>query len=90
MKSLGEFTRAFDQHHLALFRFAPWLPWMAPLGNLSLVIMYIHVPIVHYAAPYLPKWALLIAALAVPFAVGLLLKRHKLTAFLFLGKPITP
>ncbi|HEY1495271.1 MAG TPA: RNA polymerase sigma factor [Candidatus Solibacter sp.] len=22
MKSLGEFTRAFDQHHLALFRFA--------------------------------------------------------------------
>lgn len=75
---------------LALFRLAAFVPWMAPLGNLSLVIMYMHVPIIHYGGPYLPKWALLFPALAIPFATGLLLKRYRLTAFLFLGKPRTP
>ena len=54
-------------------RIAPLRPLQA-LGRMSLVIMFLHVPVIHYLGPYAPKPVLLLFAAAVPvtafFALG--------------------
>ncbi|MCP1470874.1 fucose 4-O-acetylase-like acetyltransferase [Sphingobium sp. OAS761] len=41
----------------------------AMLGRAALVIMYLHVAVIHYLTPYLPKVCLFALALVVPFAI---------------------
>jgi len=57
--------------HMA--RIAPLRPLQA-LGRMSLVIMFLHVPVIHYLAPYASKPVLLLFATVVPvgafFALG--------------------
>jgi len=53
---------------------APYVAPLATIGRASLVIMYLHVAIIHYGAPYLGKVWLLMLALLVPFAAYHLLR----------------
>lgn len=62
------------------------VPPLGYLGRMSLVIMYLHVAVVHYLAPYLPKPALLGLALAIPLLFGALMQRFVWTRRLFLGQ----
>lgn len=59
---------------------------LAALGRMSLVIMYLHVAVIHYLAPYMGKWMLAPLALGVPVAVALVMERFTLTRRLFLGQ----
>lgn len=56
------------------------------LGQASLVIMYLHVPVIHYLS-YLPRPAILVLATAVPFAIYHLLTLTWPTRAIFLGQP---
>lgn len=52
--------------------FCRWRPLYLPfamLGRRSLVIMYCHVPVVHYAAPYCDEPVLLALAVLLPLAI---------------------
>jgi len=73
---------------LAVFRISEFTPWAAGLGGASLVIMYMHVPMVHYLTPYVPKWLIFILALSVPYGLYLLLGLSRWSALLFLGKSL--
>ena len=55
-------------------RIAPLGAPLAAIGRASLVIMYLHVAIIHYGAPYLGKPWLLAVALLMPFAVWHLIR----------------
>ncbi len=61
---------------------------LAWLGARSLVIMYVHVAVIHYAAPYAPKIALLILALAVSLAVDALARTARPLRIVLLGQRI--
>ena len=63
---------------------------LARLGRISLVIMYLHVAVVHYLAPYFPdpatqKWILLGLAFLVPVLFNWIFTRFAVTRRLFLG-----
>lgn len=66
-------------------RFADWNPLCA-LGRMSLVIMYVHVAVIHYAAPYAPKPLLLLAALAFPVILDRIFVKNATSRKLFLGQ----
>jgi len=55
------------------------------LGQISLVIMYLHVAVVHYLTPYLGKYLILFAALAVPILAHMLLQKFAFTRRYYLG-----
>lgn len=63
------------------------LPPLCALGRMSLVIMFLHVAIVHYCAPYFGKWVLLCLAVAVPIWIDFLLRRWGWGRRYFLGSP---
>jgi len=48
---------------------APFGGWLSAVGRASLVIMYLHVAVIHYLAPYLGKPWLLMPALLAPLAI---------------------
>lgn len=58
---------------------------LASLGRASLVIMYLHVAAIHYAAPYVPKAILLLLGLLFPLLFQRLVAKSRVTARLFLG-----
>lgn len=62
----------------------------ASLGRASLVIMYVHVAVVHYLAPYLPQAALFLAALAGSWALDWLIRRTRVTRLLLRGEAWAP
>ncbi|MBB6124362.1 acyltransferase family protein [Sphingobium subterraneum] len=66
-------------------RLADWNPLCA-LGRMSLVIMYVHVAVIHYAAPYASKPLLLLAALAFPIVLDRLFSKNATSRRLFLGQ----
>jgi fucose 4-O-acetylase-like acetyltransferase len=55
------------------------------LGSASLVIMYLHVPVIHYGAPLLGKGWLLALALVVPVGVYVVFRRFAWTRRVFLA-----
>lgn len=59
---------------------------LARLGSMSLVIMYLHVAIVHYLAPWLGKPWLALLGLVIPVLIDLLLARFSITRRIFLGQ----
>ena len=59
----------------------------AALGRASLVIMYAHVAFIHYLAPYAPRVALFVVALALSFAIDRVIRRARITRRLLLGEP---
>ncbi|WP_088190097.1 acyltransferase family protein [Sphingobium sp. Z007] len=63
---------------LLLFRLSalvtPYAGPVAAVGRASLVIMYGHVAVIHYLAPYMGKPWLLLAALLIPFAIDRLIR----------------
>jgi fucose 4-O-acetylase-like acetyltransferase len=59
---------------------------LAWLGTRSLVIMYVHVAAIHYAAPYMPKAGLLVFALAVSLLIDALARSTRPLRFLMLGQ----
>jgi fucose 4-O-acetylase-like acetyltransferase len=63
---------------------APRASWLAALGRASLVIMYLHVAVIHYLTPHLGKPALMLAAVAGPFAAYRAIRAWKPAARLFL------
>ncbi|MCC6480991.1 MAG: acyltransferase family protein [Sphingomonadaceae bacterium] len=67
-----------------LMRLIPWRPFVA-LGRMSLVIMFLHVPVIHYLRPYFDVWGLSALALILPVAAYYLLARFKMGRRLFLG-----
>lgn len=67
-----------------LMRWMPWRPFVA-LGRMSLVIMFLHVPVIHYLRPYFGVWMLSALAVALPVAAYFLLARSKMGRRLFLG-----
>lgn len=60
--------------------------WLGTLGRMSLVIMYLHVAVIHYLSPYLPRPVLLVLAITVPVVANLLLERFAVTRKIFLGQ----
>jgi fucose 4-O-acetylase-like acetyltransferase len=56
------------------------------LGQASLVIMYLHVPVIHYLS-YLPRPLILLLATVIPVAVYYLLNLTRPTRAIFLGQP---
>lgn len=56
------------------------------LGQMSLVIMYLHVAVIHYLTPYMNKYLILLAALTVPVAAFEGVKKFALTRRLYLGQ----
>jgi len=61
----------------------------AALGRASLVIMYVHVALVHYLSPYLPRPALFLIALAGSWALDWAIRRTRATRLLFRGEAIS-
>lgn len=55
-------------------------------GKASLVIMYLHVPVIHYLAPWLGKWMLFVLSLVIPLAVWWSLERVAPARWLFLAR----
>jgi fucose 4-O-acetylase-like acetyltransferase len=70
---LVKLSKLFDTHLLGL------------TGQASMVIMFLHLPIIH-AMPTQPQAVQLYASLFAPLGVYLLLKRYKITKLLFLGQ----
>jgi fucose 4-O-acetylase-like acetyltransferase len=72
-----------------IFRIARLRPFLsAPLralGRASLVIMYLHVPVIHYLSP-VGKPMLILLAVLIPLAVYYLLGRSKVTRTIFLAR----
>jgi fucose 4-O-acetylase-like acetyltransferase len=62
---------------------------LAAIGRASLVIMYLHVAFIHYLAPYAPRVALFVVALASPFFIHQLVRRSTLARLLLLGETRT-
>lgn len=75
---------------IAMFQLARYAPWAGGLGAASLVIMYMHVPIIHYLTPYAPRWIIFPLALFVPYGLHLIFGLNRWTAMLFLGKGMPP
>lgn len=75
---------------LLIFRAAHWqiIPGtpLRALGHASLVIMYLHAPVVHYLAPYLGKPLLLMLGVVLPLGAYQLFGRWKLTRRVFLAQ----
>ena len=75
---------------LLIFRGAHWQLLAATplraLGHASLVIMYLHVPVVHYLTPYFGKPMLLALGVAVPLGAYVLFGRWRVTRRLFLAE----
>ena len=67
-----------------LTRWMAWRPFVA-LGRMSLVIMFLHVPVIHYLRPYFGVWSLTALAVILPVMVYYLLDRFKMGRTLFLG-----
>lgn len=65
-------------------RIAPFAGPVAALGRASLVIMYLHVAVIHYGSPYLPRPWLLLLALALPFGLHALIRRSPAATRMFL------
>jgi len=75
---------------LLIFRASDlWATVLKPfsaLGKASLVIMYIHVPVIHYLS-YLPRPIILVLATAIPLVAYYLLNLTRPTRAVFLGQP---
>tara|TARA_R110000782_G_scaffold167129_6_gene259233 strand:+ start:33983 stop:34963 length:981 start_codon:yes stop_codon:yes gene_type:complete len=71
----------------ALAQAVPLWPFLH-LGRMSLVIMYLHVAVVHYCAPYFGKIPLLPLAIGIPVVVFLLLSGTVFGRRYFLGKAV--
>lgn len=56
------------------------------LGRASLVIMYLHVPVIHYLSPYAGKPVLLVVAIILPLSLWWLLGRTRITRRIFLAQ----
>lgn len=56
------------------------------LGQASLVVMYLHVPVIHYLSPYLGKGVLLALGVVVPLVAYRLLTMSAATRRIFLGQ----
>lgn len=67
-------------------RFMDWA-WLRALGRMSLVIMFLHVAVIHYARPYLPSYAIILLAIGLPVIAYLLLQHVSWGRKYFLGKP---
>ena len=65
-------------------RIAPFGGWMAAVGRASLVIMYLHVAVIHYLAPWLGKPWLMVHALLLPIAAYYLLRSSPIARRIFL------
>jgi fucose 4-O-acetylase-like acetyltransferase len=59
---------------------------LAWLGTRSLVIMYVHVAAIHYAAPYAPKTVLFVFALVAALLIDTLARSTRSLRFLMLGQ----
>lgn len=59
--------------------------WLKLLGGASLVIMYLHVPVIHYGGPYLAKWWLLALGLVIPLGAFWVFERFAWTRKIFLA-----
>lgn len=59
---------------------------LAWLGSASLVIMYVHVAVVHYLAPWLGKPWLLLLGIVIPVLFTLFASRFSITRRIFLGQ----
>jgi peptidoglycan/LPS O-acetylase OafA/YrhL len=68
-----------------LARLMPWPPLVA-LGRMSLVIMFLHVPVIHYLRPYFGPWMLAGLALLLPVGAHILLRRFEMGRRYFLGE----
>lgn len=68
-----------------LARILPWRP-LRILGRMSLTIMFLHVAVIHYLAPYCGKPVLLVLSIILPAATHVLLARANWGRRLFLGK----
>ncbi|WP_070155511.1 acyltransferase family protein [Sphingobium phenoxybenzoativorans] len=75
---------------LLIFRASHWgggvLKPFSALGRASLVIMYLHVPVIHYLS-YLPRPWILALATVIPLLVYYLLNLTRPTRAVFLGQP---
>ena len=70
-----------------------WMPaqsLLVGLGRRSLVIMYCHVPVIHYAAPYFSKPVLLLLSLVASLLFYEIAMRSPWMRFLFLGEKLRP
>lgn len=71
---------------------ARWTPgarvrnMLGALGRMSLVIMYVHVAVIHYATPYMSRPWRFVLALALSIALARLLERTAFTRRNFLGQ----
>lgn len=69
-----------------------WLARILPLrplrilGQMSLTVMFLHVAVIHYLAPYCGKPLLLLLSIAVPAATHMLLSRTNWGQTFFMGK----
>lgn len=68
-----------------LMRWMAWGPFVA-LGRMSLVIMFLHVPVIHYLRPYFDLYTLATLAVALPIAAYYLLSCSYLGRRFFLGE----
>jgi fucose 4-O-acetylase-like acetyltransferase len=72
-----------------VFRISHWRPLVSTplrvLGRASLVIMYLHVPVIHYLS-YLPRVELLLLAIGLPLAAYYLFRLTTLTRKIFLAQ----
>lgn len=67
-----------------LMRLVPWRPFVA-LGKMSLVIMFLHVPVIHYLRPYFGLYELATLGVLLPVAVYYVLSCSHLGRRFFLG-----
>lgn len=72
---------------LALCWIARVMPWrvFVALGRMSLVIMFLHVPVIHYLRPYCGPYMLATLALVVPVCVFHVLRCSEMGRRYFLG-----
>jgi fucose 4-O-acetylase-like acetyltransferase len=68
----------------------PLMGLLVALGRASLTIMYVHVAMIHYLAPYAPKLLLFAGALAASGALDWLIRRRRWTRRLLLGDAKSP
>jgi len=73
---------------LALVWVAKAIPWrpLVILGQMSMVIMYCHVAVIHYGRPYFSTLTLAVLGVGIPVLVHILLARWRWSARIFLGK----
>lgn len=56
---------------------SPGAGLLAAVGRASMVIMYCHVALIHYLAPYLAKYALFAIALIAPWGLWMVIRRSQ-------------